>query len=655
MIILKRSNLFYKKTTAIRNIVVVALILLIFVCLGCYFIFSKVDYEDNTFNNVFGDKMKNEKNLPLWNLNDLYKGIDDENIDKDIENIENKINDFVKYYKNNIKYLSSSEFLTFLKEYEKINELMGKVGSYASLKHAENLNEENAIFYQTIDEKLNNLQSRLIFVSLEINKLKESDVEEKLKGNRILIKNYAYFLKVLRRYKKYQMEEILERAFTEKSLTSREAWVRLFDETINNMEYVFEGKKLNEAQLLEIINNHKNDKTRQEAGKLFGKELGKNIKLFAFITNTLAKEKSINDKWRGFKTPIASRNLANGIDDVDVESLYNSVINNYKNISHRYYNLKAKILKKDKLLYTDRNAPLPFDNSKKYSWEEAKTIVLDAYYNFSPKMAEIGRLFFDNNWIDVPTRQGKRGGAFASPTVPSVHSYILLNFTGTQRDVMTLAHELGHGIHMYLSRNQNYLNYDTPLTLAETASIFGEQLIFRYLLEKEATVDGKMAIIANKIEDMINTVVRQIAFLEFEKTVHDERKDKEIAVERLNEIWLNVQKKSLGDIFEFSDEYKYYWTYIPHFIHTPFYVYSYSFGDCLVNTLYSQYVASTDKEKFVKKYLSLLEAGGSEDYTELLKEFGLNPKDKDFWDNGMKVIIELINELENMTKAHMVQ
>jgi oligoendopeptidase F len=309
------------------------------------------------------------------------------------------------------------------------------------------------------------------------------------------------------------------------------------------------------------------------------------------------------------------------------------------------------MLKQKKLLHTDRNAPLPFTNERVYTWSEAKSIVLDAYGEFSYEMEEIAKMFFDNDWIDVPPRQGKRGGAFAAPTVPSVHPYVLLNFTGSQRDVMTLAHELGHGIHMYLSKNQNYLNYDTPLTLAETASIFGEQLVFKYLLRRENSIEGKIAIIANKIEDMINSVIRQIAFLEFEKTVHEERKEKEITEERLNEIWLEVQKKSLGDAFEFSEEYKYYWTYIPHFIHTPFYVYSYSFGECLVNTLYSQYETTKNKDAFVNKYISLLKSGGSEEYTELLKNFDLNPKDENFWNDGMVFIIDLIDQLEELLSS----
>ncbi|MDR0572395.1 MAG: M3 family oligoendopeptidase [Rickettsiales bacterium] len=590
----------------------------------------------------------NDKKLPLWDLSDLYLSIDDNSIEKDIKNVSNRVDRFVDLYKGNLKSLPSDDFYAFLKEYESILEIFGKISSYSHLKHSENLSEENSIFFQTINERLTLISTKLIFVNLEINKLSNAEVDEKMRNNKLLIKKYSYFLTNLRRYKKHQMEEKLEKLLVEKNLTSQEAWIRLFDETINEMTYDFDGKTYSEPEILKIINNHKNSETRRRAGKVFGEKLGENIRLFVFITNTLAKDKAIEDDWRKFKTPIASRNLSNDIDDEDVENLYNSVRNNYYLIAHRYYKLKASMLGKKKLLYTDRNAPLPFDDNKKYTWDEAKDIVLKAYYNFSPKMAEIAEMFFNSNWIDAPVRAKKQSGAFASPTIPSIHPYILLNFTGTQNDVVTLAHELGHGIHMYLSKNQNYLNYDTPLTLAETASVFGEQLVFRYFLQMETTTEGRIAIIAKKIEDMINTVIRQIAFLEFEKTLHQERREKELTKERINEIWLDTQRKSLGDIFEFSEEYKYYWAYIPHFIHSPFYVYSYSFGDCLVNTLYSQYLNTDNKKDFVNKYIELLKAGGSEKYTELLKQFDLNPKNEDFWENGMKLIIELIDELDTL-------
>ncbi|MDR2760272.1 MAG: M3 family oligoendopeptidase [Rickettsiales bacterium] len=648
MIILKDNNLFYKRRKRRRIITFTVASLLALVLL--YFLFSRLaDSADKIFdNNIFGGAMKNKEKLPSWDLGDLYGGVSDKRIWDDIRDLRERANKFEKYYRGNVKYLSSAEFYNFLKEYENIGEGLEKIYSFASLKHAENLNEENSIFYQTIREELNAVSLKLIFVELEINRLGETEIEEKQRNDRNFIKNYSYFLKNLRRAKKYQLDEQMEKMLLEKSLTSAGAWGRLFDETLNNMTYDFGKKKYNEEQILDIINHNDDSETRQEAGKIFGEKLGENIRLFAFITNTLAKDKAIEDNLRGFKAPISSRNFSNRIDDEDVENLYNSVIKNYPRISHRYYKLKAKMLQKEKLLHTDRNAPLPFAAKRRYSWEEAKTIVLGAYYEFSPKMAEIGRMFFDKKWIDAPTRPGKRAGAFASPVVPSLHPYILLNFTGSFKDVTTMAHELGHGIHMYLSRGQNYLNYDAPLTLAETASVFGEQLVFRHLLKKETQREEKIAILAGKIEDMINTVIRQIAFLEFEKTVHRERREKELTVERLNEIWLDAQRKSLGDIFEFSDEYKYYWAYIPHFIHTPFYVYSYSFGDCLVNTLYDQYRNATSKNSFVDKYLKLLRAGGSDDYVELLKPFDLDPKNEDFWNNGMEIIIELINELEKL-------
>ena len=591
----------------------------------------------------------NDSNLPTWDLKDLYSSIDDKNIDIDINNLTKKIDNFNKTYINKVKNLSATELFKALIEYEGINESLAKLESFAYLKYAENLSiEDNVIFYQKITETITNLYSKLIFFDLEINNMSDKEINSKLEDNSNLKKYYGKYIENIRMYKNHQLSLELEKLMNDKSSTSREAWSRLFDQTIDNMTFNFKGKTLNESQITDIINNNKDSDIRKEAGKVFGDKLGENIKLLSFITNILAKDKAINDEWRKYETPISARNLSNMIEDDVVENLYNSVQNNYKNISHRYYKIKAEILGLEKLHYTDRNAPLPFDDTKIYTWEEAKNIVLNAYRDFSPEMADIGQKFFDNNWIDVPTRSGKRGGAFAHPTIPTVHPYILLNFQGTTRDVMTLAHELGHGIHMYLSKDQGYFMSNTPLTLAETASVFGEQLTFRYLLKNEQDKDKRIAIIANKIEDMINTVVRQIAFLEFEKTVHEERKNGELTVERLNEIWLNVQRKSLGDIFTFDDEYKYYWSYIPHFIHSPFYVYSYAFGDCLVNSLYMSYMK--DSSDFADKYVNLLKSGGSKDYKELLKPFNLNPKNPDFWQNGMNLIIELIDELEILLK-----
>ncbi|MBR2141092.1 MAG: M3 family oligoendopeptidase [Rickettsiales bacterium] len=651
------SNLFYERKIRERwwfifMIIFLCSLLIFFVKDMSKKITGKKENKGEVKNKVVGTavkvKNKSAEKLPTWDLSDLYSGIDDKQIKKDLDTLNKKIKKFGRDYSGKIADLSGYQMYKALIEYEGINELMGKIMSFAYLKYAENLSvEENVLFYQKMTEETTNLASNLIFFDLEINKLSDEELNRKLKENNNLKKYYGRYLSNLRLYKKHQLSLELEKLFNEKSMTSSVAWSRLFDETIDNMTFRYNGKDLNEAQIMEIING-KDAKERVKAGKIFGEKLGENIKLLAYITNTLAKDKSISDKWRGYKTPISSRNLSNLIEDDVVDNLYKSVQDNYKNISHRYYKLKAKMLKQKKLHHTDRNAPLPFDDDKVYSWNETVDVVLSSYSKFSPKMAEVGKLFFENNWIDVPTRSGKRGGAFAHPVIPTVHPYLLLNFQGKTRDVMTLAHELGHGIHMYLARPQGYFMSDTPLTLAETASVFGEQLVFRYLLDNEKDKTKKIAIIANKIEDMINTVVRQIAFLEFEKTVHDERKNGELTVDRLNEIWLTVQRKSLGDIFEFDDEYKYYWSYIPHFIHSPFYVYSYAFGDCLVNSLYMSYVQNPDG--FADKYIELLSAGGSKDYKELLKAFNLNPKNKDFWQNGMNLIISLIDELESLLK-----
>ncbi len=653
------KNIFYR--TSSRNSRTYVFLTLLLITSLLFILFVDQDYLVRNFiinhkttpknpNNM--TKVKDLGQMPNWNLTDLYKDIDDTQINIDIENLEHDILNFQKTYKNQIAKTSGTILFEALKLYENIFERISKLGSYAYLKYSEDLrSEKNLQFHQKITEVLTNFSSSLAFFEIEINELSNIAIQKRFNQSKDLVKYYGTYIKNIRLFRNHQLKVKLQELETEKSITGRQAWVKLFDETIDGMEFNFDGKILNEAQILEIVNGS-NEQNRKKAGKVFGETLGKNIKLLAYITNTLAKDLEISNKWHKYRDPIQERNLSNLIEDDVVEQLYQSVHKNYANISHRYYKLKAKILGKKKLHYTDRNAPLPFADENYYSWKEAKDVVLAAYRRFSPKMAEIGQKFFDNNWIDVPTYLGKRGGAYMHPTVPSVHPYILLNFQGKARDVSTLAHELGHGIHQYLAKDNGYFMSETPLTLAETASVFGEQLIFRYLLDKEKDPIKKIAILANKIEDMLNTVVRQIAFLEFEKTVHKERTNGELSVDRLNNIWLNVQKKSLGDAFKFDEEYKYYWAYIPHFIHTPFYVYAYAFGDCLVNSLFAIYMKQP--QGFEKKYLELLKAGGSKKYTELLEPFGLDPHNKDFWQNGMNMISDLINSLEELLEEQKI-
>lgn len=583
------------------------------------------------------------KNLPKWDLTDFYQNIDDKNIELDFKNLKIRSEKFTKDYKGKISNLSGDDLYYAIKENEEISEYFGKISSFSYLNYASDmLDQKNTAFYQNSSDKISEISKDLVFFELEINKISETNIE-KLYNESEKLKKYKPFLRDVRIFKKHQLKEDIEKILLEKKSTGSSAWNRLFDETINNMKFPYDNKELNSSEIFNLLSS-KEQETRKKSAKIIGETLGKNIRLFSFITNILAKDKNINDNLRNFKRPISSRNLNNFIEDEIVDNLALVVKENYKNISHRYYKIKAKLLGLEKMHYSDRNAPLSMDENLT-SWEDAKKIVFDAYNNFSPELAKIGQRFFDNNWIDVGVRNGKDSGAFAHPTIPSVHPYLLLNYQGKVRDIMTLAHELGHGIHQILSSNQGYFMSGTPLTLAETASVFGEQLTFQEILKRENDPNRKKIIIASKVEDMINTVIRQIAFLEFEKKVHDERKKGEIATEKLCEFWMEVQKESLGDIFIFDNEYKYYWSYIPHFIHSPFYVYSYAFGDCLVNSLYACY--KNGLENFEKKYLKMLEAGGTLHHKDLLSPFGLDASKPEFWQNGLDIISGYIDQLED--------
>ena len=581
--------------------------------------------------------------LPNWDLTDFYSGINDKKIAADFSQAQKLTEKFKKNYQKKLGKISGNDLAKAIKEYEKISEILGTIASFAYLNYATNQNSQKDIaFFQNSSEKINEISSELLFFDLEINQISDATLNKLIKESPDLAK-FKPYLRDVRAFKKYQLSEDLEKLFLEKSATGRAAWNRLFDETINNLEFPYGKKTLNSSEIFDLMQN-KDEKVRKAAAKSIGQTLKKNSKILAFITNILAKDKDISDKWRGFEKPISSRNVSNFIEDEVVESLVKTVKKNYPKISHRYYKIKAKMLGKKKLHFSDRNAPLGAAENKLIAWDEAKEIVKSAYNSFSPKLAELGQKFFDNNWIDVPVKNGKDSGAFSHPTVPSVHPYIMLNYQGKVRDVMTLAHELGHGVHQVLSAKQGYLMADTPLTLAETASVFGEQLTFQEILRREKNKEKRKLIIANKVEDMINTVVRQIAFLEFERKVHDARKSGEIPLEKLNQFWIEVQKEALGDVFIFDEDYHYYWSYIPHFIHSPFYVYSYAFGDCLVNSLYGVYQKGLPN--FEEKYFEMLKAGGTLHHKELLAPFGLDASKADFWQKDLDVIISYIDELE---------
>ncbi|MSP33772.1 MAG: M3 family oligoendopeptidase [Rickettsiales bacterium] len=585
-----------------------------------------------------------KKQLPTWDLKDFYSSTKDKKITTDLKKISDTTQKFVKKYLNKVGLLSASQLASAIVEYEKISEEVGKISSYSYLIYASDLSDQNNVsFYQNISEKISKFEKDLVFFTLEINLIDDKKITAFFKQS-VALKKYQPFIRDIRAFKKHQLSHELEKFSLEKNISSRAAFVRLFDETVNNLQFRYCDKVLNSQEIFNLM-SHNDEKVRKDAAKAIGKTLKDNSKLFAFITNILAKDKAIDDEWRGFKKPMQSRNLSNFVEDEVVEILIKKVRENYAQISHRYYKIKAKILGKKSLNYWDRNAPLTIDENKSIEWQDAQDLVLDAYKEFSPQLAKIGKIFFEKNWIDAKVKSGKDSGAFSHPCVPSVHPYILMNYQGKVRDVMTLAHELGHGVHQYLAREQGYFMSATPLTLAETASVFGEQLTFQKILKNEKDAKKKKLIIAAKVEDMINTAVRQIAFLSFEKKVHDARKNGEISLEKICEFWMEVQKESLGPIFKYEDEYKFFWSYIPHFIHSPFYVYAYAFGDCLVNSLYGIYKSGKVKN-FEEKYLEMLKSGGTKHHKEMLEPFGLDARKPEFWQAGLDVIKEYIDQIE---------
>ena len=582
--------------------------------------------------------------LPTWNLSDLYSSPSGPDLDADLKRAVADAESFAKAYESKVASLDGKALGAAVARFETLNDLMGRIGSYASLYYAQDMADpERGRFSQNVAEALSDIGTRLVFFRLEINKLDDADLAAKRKDPALA--KYGPWLRDLRVYRPHQLSDELEKALHEKHVVGRAAWSRLFDETIARLRYPFRNEMLSEPQILDKLSS-KDAAVRKDAAKSFGKVQGDNIAVFSLVTNTLAKDKEIEDRWRKFPRPQSSMNLANVVEDEVVDALASSVKAAYPRLAHRYYKLKARWFGVETMPYWDRNAPLPEHDDRTIPWNEAEKIVLDAYRAFSPELADVGQKFFGTGWIDAPARPGKSPGAFAHPTVPSAHPYLLLNYQGKVRDVMTLAHELGHGVHQVLAARQGALMADTPLTLAETASVFGEMLTFQSLLKSAPDKSTRKAMLAGKVEDMLNTVVRQIAFYDFESRVHMARRQGELTPDAIGEIWMAVQKESLGSAFTFDDEYRNYWSYIGHFIHSPFYVYAYAFGDCLVNSLYAAY--QSGQPDFQAKYLDMLKAGGVKRHKELLAPFGLDASDPAFWDKGLGVISGLVDELEKL-------
>tara|TARA_B100000787_G_scaffold49368_1_gene35480 strand:- start:1502 stop:3331 length:1830 start_codon:yes stop_codon:yes gene_type:complete len=583
--------------------------------------------------------------LPNWNLSDLYPTTDGKEISIDLENLEKNCGSFAADYQSQLDGLTSDGLLNCIERYEDIQNIAGRIMSFAGLRYYQNTTDsERSKFMADMQAKITDFTTPLVFFSLEINSIDDKIIKNLLNSNEKLAR-YKPILDNLRKMKPHQLSDEMEQFLHDQSVIGAAAWNRLFDETMAALTFNIEGEVLNLEATLNLLSDT-NRAIREKGTRALIKVFGENISLFSRITNTLAKEKEIEDRWRKMPTPQYGRHLANQVEPEVVEALRNAVVAAYPRLSHRYYALKAKWMGLETLEVWDRNAPLDGEDSANIQWEDAQKMVMEAYADFSPKMALLAEPFFTRGWIDAGLKPGKAPGAFAHPTVTNVHPYVMLNYMGKQRDVMTLAHELGHGVHQVLAASQGELLSSTPLTLAETASVFGEMLTFRKLLDNATDPARRKHLLANKVEDMINTVVRQIAFYDFECKLHEARANGELTPDQINEVWMSIQAESLGPVFNFVEGYETFWTYIPHFIHSPFYVYAYAFGDGLVNALYAVY--EEGDPDFQDKYFDMLSAGGSKHHSELLAPFGLDASDPKFWDKGLSLISSMIDELEEM-------
>jgi oligoendopeptidase F len=585
--------------------------------------------------------------LPEWNLDDLYSGMDSPAVARDLAAADADCAAFERDFKGKLGALAAGEgagaaLAQAVRRYEALEDKLGRLISYASLVHAGDMTDpKRTKFYGDVEERITAASIHLLFFTLELNRLDDAALEAAMRDP--ALGHYRPWIEDVRKEKPYQLEDRVEQLFHEKAITSSIAWNRQFGDLIASLRFKIAGKELAIEPALNLLVDA-DGKKRKAAAQALAKTFKENLRPFTLIINTLAKDKEISDRWRGFKDVADARHLANRVEPEVVEALVEAVRAAYPKLSHRYYALKAKWFGKKKLPHWDRNAPLPKVAQRTISWSDARATVLTAYGAFSPKMAEVADRFFEKNWIDASVRPGKQPGAFSHPTVPSAHPYVLLNYMGKPRDVMVLAHELGHGVHQVLAAPNGALMAPTPLTLAETASVFGEMLTFRKLLANTADKKQRKSMLAAKVEDMINTVVRQIAFYSFERKLHLERRNGELTSDKICELWMSVQAESLGPAIELKPGYETFWAYIPHFIHAPFYVYAYAFGDCLVNSLYAVYEQS--EAGFAERYLEMLAAGGTKHHAELLAPFGLDARDPKFWDGGLRVIANLIEELE---------
>ncbi len=587
---------------------------------------------------------KNLGELPEWDLTDLYPSDDAAELKRDLDWLEDACRSFAADYEGKLADLTADEFLTAIHRHEKIENIAGRIMSYAGLRYYQlTTDAQRAKFLSDHQEKITIYTTPLVFFTLELNRIEDATIDALFEANADLAR-YKPAIRRIRAMKPYQLSDEMEKFLHDMGVVG-DAWERLFDETIAGLEFEVDGEPLNIEGTLNLL-TEQDRSTREAAARELAAVFAENIKIFARVHNTQAKEKEVMDRWRGMPTAQTGRHLSNDVEPEVVEALRNAVVAAYPKLSHRYYELKRKWLGLDVMQVWDRNAPLPMESTRTVTWDDAEATVMNAYTAFDPRMGEIAKPFFTKGWIDAAVKPGKAPGAFAHPTVTDVHPYVMLNYLGKPRDVMTLAHELGHGVHQVLAAEQGEMLASTPLTLAETASVFGEMLTFRRMLDNAKDNAEKKVLLAGKVEDMINTVVRQIAFYDFECKLHDARRGGELTPDDINALWMSVQAESLGPAFEFMEGYETFWAYIPHFVHSPFYVYAYAFGDGLVNALYAVYEENPDG--FQDKYFDMLKAGGSKHHKELLAPFGLDASDPKFWDKGLSMISGFIDELEAM-------
>ena len=582
--------------------------------------------------------------LPEWDLSDLYSSQDAPELSRDLQWLDQECASFAADYERKLAHLDAEEMLNCVLRNERINTIAGRIMSFAGLRYYQlTVDGDRTKFMSDMQEKITDFTTPLVFFTLELNRIDDAALQALLNANDALARYQPVFDRI-RAMKPYQLSDELEKFLHDLGVVG-DAWERLFDETIAGLSFEIDGESLGIEGTLNLLTDP--DRAQREKGAVeLARVFGETVKTFARVHNTQAKEKEILDRWRGMPTPQTGRHLSNHVEPEVVEALRDAVVAAYPKLSHRYYELKRKWLGLDVMQVWDRNAPLPMETNKIVGWEEAQKTVMQAYGDFDPRMADLAEPFFTKGWIDAAVKPGKAPGAFAHPTVTDVHPYVMLNYLGKPRDVMTLAHELGHGVHQVLAAGQGEMLSSTPLTLAETASVFGEMLTFRKMLDGAKDAAERKVMLAGKVEDMINTVVRQIAFYDFECKLHDARAQGELTPDDINALWMSVQGESLGPAFEFMDGYETFWAYIPHFVHSPFYVYAYAFGDGLVNALYAVY--QEQPEGFQEKYFDMLKAGGSKHHKELLAPFGLDASDPTFWDKGLSMISDMIDELEAM-------